>query len=67
MNSWKKGEGIPLLDFEGGLGVPLLSFRGASGPTFKPWEGFRVPGFLSFKSQGPGPIFMPCRGLFFKF
>ena len=44
MNSLKKGEGVPLLDFvgspgvpllnfEGGPGVPLLNFRGVLGPT----------------------------------
>ena len=35
MNSLKKGEGVPLLNFEGGPGVPLLNFRGVPGPTFK--------------------------------
>ena len=46
MNSSKKGEGvpllnfdrspgIPLLNFEGGLRVPFLNFRGVPGPTFK--------------------------------
>ena len=46
MNSLKKGEGVPLLNFEGGPGVPLLNFevgpgvpllnfRGVLGPTFK--------------------------------
>ena len=46
MNSLKKSEGVPLLNFEGGPGVPLLNFergpvvqllnfRGVSGPTFK--------------------------------
>ena len=35
MNSLNKGEGVPLLNFEGGPGVPLLNFRGVSGPTFK--------------------------------
>ena len=46
MNSLKKGEGVPLLNFEGapgvpflnfegGLGVPLLNFRRVPGPTFK--------------------------------
>ena len=28
MNSLKKGEGVPLLNFEGGPGVPLLNFEG---------------------------------------
>ena len=55
MNSLKKGEGVPLLNFEGGPGilllnfergpgVPLLNFRWVLGPTFKLWGGFRVPG-----------------------
>ena len=46
MNSLKKGEGVPflnfeagpgilLLNFEGGPGFPLLNFRGLPGPTFK--------------------------------
>ena len=46
MNSLKKGEGVPLINFERGpgvpilnleesLAVPLLNFRGVSGPTFK--------------------------------
>ena len=30
MNSLKKGEGIPLLNFVGGPGVPLLNFEGGS-------------------------------------
>ena len=28
MNSLKKGEGVPLLNFEEGPGVPLLNFEG---------------------------------------
>ena len=28
MDSLKKGQGVPLLNFEGGLGVTLLNFRG---------------------------------------
>ena len=55
MNLLKKGEGVPLLNFEGGPrisllnfeggpGVLLLNFRGVPGPTFKLWGGFRVPG-----------------------
>ena len=46
MNSLKKGEGFPLLNFEGvpgvillnseeGSGVPLLNFKRFLGPTFK--------------------------------
>ena len=59
MNSLKKcegvphlnfegGPGIPILNFEGGPGVPLLNFRGVPGLTFKPWGVSRVP-----KSQVP--------------
>ena len=58
MNSLKKGEGVPLLNFEGGPGVPLLNFegdpgvpllnfRGVPGPTFKHWGGSWVPGSWS--------------------
>ena len=57
MNSLKKGEGVPLLNFvggpevpllnfEGGPGVPLLNFRGVPGPTSKPWGGSWVVRFL---------------------
>ena len=46
MNSLKKGEGVPLLNFEGGPGVPLLNFRGVPGPTFKLWGGFQGPEVL---------------------
>ena len=35
MNLLKKGEGVPLLNFEVGPAVPLLNFRGVPGPTFK--------------------------------
>ena len=28
MNSLKKGEGVPLLNFEGGPGILLLNFEG---------------------------------------
>ena len=46
MNSLKKGEGgpllnfegkplVPLLNFEGGLGVSLSNFKGVPSPTFK--------------------------------
>ena len=46
MNSLKKGEGVPLLNFVGGPGTPLLNFeegpgvphvnfRAVSGPIFK--------------------------------
>ena len=54
MNSLKKGEGVPLLNFEGGPvvlllnfeegpGVPLLNFKGVPGPIFKLWGCSRVP------------------------
>ena len=32
MNSFKKGEEVPLLNFEGGPGVLLLNFEGVPGP-----------------------------------
>ena len=34
MNSLKKGEGIPLLNFERGPGVPLLNFEGVMASHF---------------------------------
>ena len=63
MNSLKKGEGVPLLNFEGGPGVPLLNFevgpgvpllnfRGVPGPTFKLWGGSRVPVPLLHHAEG---------------
>ena len=63
MNSLKKSEGFPLLNFEevpgilllnfeGGPGVPFLNFRGVPGPIFKLWRGPR--------SQGPGTTFTAC-------
>ena len=66
MNSLKKGERVPLLNFVGGTGTPLLNFeegpgaqllnfRGVPGLTFKLWGGSRGPG-----SWGPGPTFTPC-------
>ena len=66
MNSLKKGEGVPLLNFEGGPGilllnfeggpgVPLLNFRGVPGPTFKHWGGSRVPGSWSHFYTMPIP------------
>ena len=53
MNSLKKGERVPPLNFVGGPGVPLLNFRGVLGPTFKLWGG----------SRGPGLTFTPCPAL----
>ena len=57
MNSLKKGEGLPLLNFEGGPrilllnfegdpGASLLNFRGFPSPTFKLWGGSTGPGVL---------------------
>ena len=46
MNSLKKGEGVPLLNFEGGPGIPLLNFEGGPGVPLLNFEG--GPG-----SQGP--------------
>ena len=57
MNSLKKGERIPLLNFEGGPGVPLLNFRGVLNSTFKLWG---VPGSRVPWSRGPDPTFTPC-------
>ena len=34
MNSLKKGEGVPLLNFEGGPGILLLNFEGGPGSHF---------------------------------
>ena len=34
MNSLKKGDGVPLLNFESCPGVPLLNFRGVPGSWF---------------------------------
>ena len=34
MNSLKKGEEVPLLNFEGGPGVPLSNLRGGPGSHF---------------------------------
>ena len=35
MNPLKKGEEVPLLNFEGGPGVPLSNLRRVLGLTFK--------------------------------
>ena len=56
MNSLKKGEGLPLLNFEGGPGVPLLNFEGCPGVSLLNFRGSLVP-LLNFeggpRSQGP--------------
>ena len=54
MNSLKKGEGVPLLNFEGGPGAPLLNFRGVPGLTSKLWVGSRVRGPMIPRSRVPG-------------
>ena len=78
MNSLKKGDGFPLLNFEEGPGVPplnfgwgpevqSLNFRGMPGPTFKLWGEPRVPGSWGTGSRGPGSIFTPCLSLYLYF
>ena len=50
MNSLKKGEWLPLLNFEGGAGVPLLNFEGGAWVplfNFDGGLGSRVPGSWS--------------------
>ena len=75
MNSLKKGQGVPLLNFEGGPGVPLLNFEGGPGvpllnfregvpgSKFKFWGGprSRLPGSRLSRSRGPGPTFTLCQ------
>ena len=39
MNSLKKGEGVPLLNFEGGLAILLLDFEGGPGVSLLNFEG----------------------------
>ena len=51
MNSLKKSEGIPLLNFEGGPEVQLLNFEGVPGVPLLNLGGSRVP-LLSFEG-GP--------------
>ena len=71
MNSLKKGEGFPLLNFKGGLGVPLLNFegslgvsllnfRGVPGPTFRLWGSPGCQGPEVLRSRSRGLIFTPC-------
>ena len=60
MNLLKKGEGVPLLNFEGGPGVLLLNFEGGPGVPLLNFEG--GPG-----SRGPGPTFTPCQSSTRKF
>ena len=65
MNSLKKGEGFPYLDFEGGPGVSLLNFEGGPGVPLLNVRKIRGP-LLNFeggpKSRVPGSssYFTPC-------
>ena len=43
MNSLKKGEGVPLLNFEGGPVVLLLNFEEGPGVPLLNFKGSRVP------------------------
>ena len=58
MNSLKKGEGVPLLNFEGGPGVLLLNFEGSPGVPLLNFEG--GPGSRGSVSRYPGPTFTLC-------
>ena len=54
MNSLKKGEGVPLLNFEGGPGILLLNFEGGPGVPLLNFRGSRVP-LLNFEGR-PGVL-----------
>ena len=54
MNSLKKGEGVPLLNFEGGPGIPLLNFEGGPGVPILNFEG--VPGLGSWSHFYTMPV-----------
>ena len=51
MNSLKKGEGVPLLNFEGSPGILLLNFEGSPGVPLLNFGGSGVP-LLNFE-RGP--------------
>ena len=58
MNSLKKTEGVPVLNFEGGPGVPLLNFeRGPVVPLLNfrgiPSPTLNLEGIPGHGSQGP--------------
>ena len=57
MNSLKKGEGVPLLNFEGGPGVTLLNLERGPGVTLLNLRGFPRPTFKRWVGGGgvPGP------------
>ena len=64
MNSLKKGEGVPRLNFEGGPGIPLLNFEGGPGVPLLNFEGGSGSRVLEPQGPGtwnPGPAFTPCR------
>ena len=52
MNSLKKGEGVPLLNFVGGPGIPLLNFEEGPGVPLLNFEG--GPGSWVPRSRVPG-------------
>ena len=54
MNSLNKGEGVPLLNFEGAPGVALLNFEEGPGVPLLNCRGSRVPP-LNFEG-GPGVL-----------
>ena len=54
MNSLKKGEGVPLLNFEGSPGVPLLNFERGPGVPLLNFEGVPGPGSQGPKVPDPG-------------
>ena len=63
MNSLKKGERVPLLNFVGSPGVPLLNFEGGPGVPILNFRGSWVP-LLNFvgcrripRSRVPGSWF----------
>ena len=59
MNSLKRGEGVPLLNFVGGPKVPFLNFEGGPGVPFLNFRGFRVL-LLNFEGvPGPGILVPP--------
>ena len=63
MNSLKKGEEVPLLNFEGDPGVPLLNFEGGPGVLLLNLRGVSRAPLLNFEEGAgywdPGPIFKP--------
>ena len=66
MNSLKKGEGVPLLNFEGSPGVPLLNFEGDLGVPLLNCRGVPCPVSQAPEVPGPGVLVSllhhACRG-----